>query len=56
VWRPSMDGPTLLHVDKVKDHETMGRPTLAELVMDGGMNRFRVRRLGYDILGDEAVS
>jgi twinkle protein len=56
VWRPAMDGPTLLHVDKVKDHETMGRPTLAELVMDEGMNRFRVRRLGYDILGEEAAS
>jgi twinkle protein len=56
VWRPSMDGPTLLHVDKVKDHETMGKPTLAELVMDHGMNRFRVRRLGYDIIGEEMAS
>lgn len=51
VWRPELDGPTLLHIDKLKDHETMGRPTLAELVLDPRMNRFSVSRTGYDILG-----
>lgn len=50
VWRPSMDGPTLLHIDKIKDHETMGKPTLMELVLDPRMNRFSVGRVGYDIL------
>lgn len=53
MWR-SLDGPTLLHVDKVKDHETMGRPTLCELIHDSAFNRFRVGRIGYDILGDQA--
>jgi twinkle protein len=49
MWR-DIDGPTFLHVDKVKDHETMGRPTLAELKLDRALNQFRVARLGYDIL------
>lgn len=53
VWRPSMDGPTLLHIDKIKDHETMGKPTLMELQLDDRMNRFSVGRVGYDILGQE---
>ncbi len=33
MWR-DLTGPTLLHIDKVKDHETMGRPTLCELIHD----------------------
>lgn len=53
VWR-NIDGPTLLHVDKVKDHETMGKPTLVELVLDSRMNAFRENRIGYEILGDQA--
>lgn len=52
VWRPDFEGPTLLHIDKLKDHETMGKPTLAELVLDPKRNKFEVNRLGYDILGD----
>lgn len=55
VWRPSLDGPTYLHVDKVKDHETMGRPTLAELRLDPRMNKFEVQRVGFDILGELAA-
>jgi len=51
VWR-HLDGPTLLHIDKLKDHETMGKPTLAELHLDLGLNQFRVARMGYDILED----
>lgn len=51
VWR-NLDGPTLLHVDKVKDHETMGKPTLVELTLDERMNAFRETRIGYEILGD----
>jgi twinkle protein len=53
MWRPEFDGPTLLHVDKLKDYESMGRPTLCELVLDPRMNRFEVRRIGYDILKSE---
>lgn len=52
VWRPDFEGPTLLHIDKLKDHETMGKPTLAELVLDPKRNKFDVNRLGYEILGD----
>lgn len=54
VWRPTFaDGsPTLLHVDKVKDHETMGKPNLIELHLDQRMNRFQVGRSGYDLIGD----
>jgi twinkle protein len=48
VWR-NIEGPTYLHIDKLKDHETMGKPTLAELVLDETMNAFEVRRVGYDI-------
>lgn len=51
VWR-NIDGPTLLHIDKVKDHETMGKPTLVELVLDQNMNAFVENRIGFEILGD----
>lgn len=53
MWR-DVDGPTMLHIDKIKDHETMGRPTLCEMVHDSYMNRFDVGRLGYDLLGVSA--
>lgn len=53
MWRVP-NGPTLLHVDKLKDHETMGRPILCEMLHDAAFNRFRVGRIGYDILGDDA--
>jgi twinkle protein len=54
VWR-DLTGPTMLHVDKVKDHETMGKPTLCELHLDPEMNQFRVGRIGYDVLADDEV-
>lgn len=52
VWRPGMEAnsPTYLHIDKLKDHETMGQPTLAELRLDVELGQFRVSRMGYDIL------
>jgi twinkle protein len=50
VWRPDLDGPTLLHIDKLKDHETMGKPTLAELTIDPSLNQFSVTRTGFNIL------
>jgi twinkle protein len=52
IWR-EIDGPTWLHVDKVKDHETMGRPTLARLELDRALNQFTVRGIGYDLLKKE---
>jgi twinkle protein len=55
VWRPGFEGPTLLHIDKLKDHETMGKPTLAELHLIPDRNAFSVTRLGYDILASEAA-
>jgi twinkle protein len=50
VWQPQRNGPSFCHLDKIKDHETMGRPTIAELTMDRSRNRFNIERLGYDIL------
>lgn len=52
MWR-NMTGPTLLHIDKVKDHETMGRPNLVEMIHDPVFNKFRVGRIGYDLLGGD---
>lgn len=51
VWR-NLDGPTMLHIDKVKDHETQGKPTLVELKLNERMNAFEASRVGYEILGD----
>ena len=52
VWRPSMkpDAHTYLHVEKLKDHETMGKPTLCELLLDTDMNAFSITRMGYDTI------
>lgn len=49
VWRPTLDGPTYLHIDKLKDHEVMGDPTLCRLDLDKGYGRFAVTKIGYDI-------
>lgn len=49
VWR-TLSGPTLLHGDKLKDHESMGRPFLAEMVLNPALNAFRINRMGYHIL------
>jgi len=50
VWRPDGDGPTYLHCDKLKDHESMGKPFLAELIMDMDVGRFNVTGMGYNLL------
>jgi twinkle protein len=55
VWR-DLEGPTLLHIDKLKCHDTMGRPTLAELHLDRDLGKFRVGRLGYDILQEDVAT
>lgn len=55
VWRPSNDehSPTYLNIDKTKDHDVMGRPTLAKLLLDKGLGRFNCVRVGYeDLLGE----
>jgi twinkle protein len=49
VWR-TLDGPTYLHLDKLKDHETMGNPGLVELEHSRSMNAFSVKKIGWDIL------
>jgi twinkle protein len=49
VWR-DLEGPTWLNIDKLKDHETMGQPTLVELHLDRTHNRFQVGRMGYELL------
>jgi twinkle protein len=53
VWRSELTGPTLLHVDKLKDHDVMGEPTLVELRLDKVLGRFEVTRVGYDILREK---
>lgn len=50
LWR-NIDGPTYLHGDKLKDHETNGKPFLAEMTLDLRTNAFAITRMGYDILG-----
>ncbi len=54
-WRPSFDGPTYLHIDKVKNHEVFGKPTLFELRMDEMTGGFVCVREGYDIAIEGAV-
>lgn len=55
LWRPGFDtGPTLLHIDKVKDHESMGKPTLVEFLHNPGMNSFYINRMGFEILADQS--
>lgn len=51
LWR-NLEGPTYLHGDKLKDHETMGKPFLAEMCLDPDLNAFRINRMGYEVLED----
>jgi twinkle protein len=57
IWRRDLsDGaPTYLNIDKLKDHESLGKPTLAALVLDQRKGAFVVARTGYDVLGKEAA-
>jgi twinkle protein len=52
MWR-DVEGPTYLHIDKVKDHETMGRPTMAKLELRRALNRFEVTQVGYEFYKQE---
>lgn len=42
--------PTLCHLEKLKDHETMGKPALYELEHIATEKRFRVAGKGWDLL------
>lgn len=48
MWR-DFDGPTFLNVDKVKDHQVMGRPTVATLHVVKGMDRLEVDEIGEPV-------
>lgn len=55
MWR-NIDKPTMLHLDKLKDHESMGKPMLFELAHDPTFNSFRVAKTGYQLIGDNIAS
>lgn len=50
VWRQGFDdyAPTYLNIDKLKDHDVMGRPTLAKLMLDQSCGRFAVTKIGME--------
>lgn len=50
VWRPALTGPTRLHIDKLKDHDLMGKPTVADLRLNPHSGKFEVARIGYEII------
>ncbi len=52
VWRPDFEGPTLLHVDKVKSHDVFGKPNLYEMRLDQQTGAFFCSREGYDIMAE----
>lgn len=55
-WRFNWTGQTMLRMGKAKDHETMGKLGLIELIHDPLANGFRVARTGdrlLDVLADE---
>jgi hypothetical protein len=52
MWR-DLDSPSMLHIERTKDHATMGEPTLCRLAFDKALGRFSVDRMGYDILSSK---
>lgn len=50
LWR-NLDGPTYVHADKLKDHEVMGKPFLAELNFHEATGKFTVGEMGYHVIG-----
>lgn len=52
LWR-NIEGPTWLHGDKLKDHESMGRPFLAKMSLIPAMNAFRIDAMGYQLLREQ---
>jgi twinkle protein len=58
VWRRVIDenAPTYLNIDKLKDHESMGKPTLAELILEKDRGGFQVARTGYEIIKEQILA
>jgi hypothetical protein len=52
LWR-NLEAPTNLHLDKLKDHETMGRPSLARMTLNPVKNAFRIDAMGYQLLQEQ---
>lgn len=46
--------PTLLHMEKSKDHDTMGRPNMYELRFINGVNKFEVANTGFSMMKRKA--
>lgn len=57
VWRPGLedDSPTYLHVDKIKDHDVMGKPTLAKIALNRLTGQFNITKIGYDEVSSELL-
>lgn len=57
VWRPGLteNSPTYLHIDKLKDHDVMGKPTAAKLVLNRLDGAFVVTKVGYEDVVSELV-
>ncbi len=54
LWRLGKgDNSTLLHMEKIKDHETMGEPALYRLEHSKSKQRFKVADVGWDLWKDE---
>jgi hypothetical protein len=49
--RATSTAPTYLHGDRLKDHESMGQPFLAEMRLDP--TSLHITRMGFDILRHE---
>lgn len=51
IWRPHLvRGETLLHVDKLKRHDVLGKPNLFQLAHNPLLNTFVVEGSGYDLV------
>lgn len=57
VWRPTIaeNGPTYLNIDKLKDHEVMGKPTLAKLMLNDLTGGFNIQKIGYEEVAAELL-
>jgi twinkle protein len=54
VWRKTGTGATFLNIDKCKDVEVMGRPTLAKLSFVPHREKFNVTMTGDDVIAEIA--
>jgi hypothetical protein len=55
MWRPKPDGPSLLHINRTKDYETMGKPTLVRMRLDRALGKFDVEAVGYNVAKEESA-